>query len=1120
MSAFPRSSMSNSQLETISWFCRAIGCETTLPSVKQVYDHRDAILACAGAATEVVEGSLDNIYCVNDLGKILQHEWANPCVRPHIDDYPVEYGPNDVFDRQAQGQRWCMEVHGNLSAPMYRGPGDQDFFVDEPALVDSHDGPPYVAMVTRWFKRDGLVWGRGHAMECDSSGKEYIIDGALCLEFKGSDLLLNYVSLEKLHPKHRLPSPNQIRGVKCGGALDHDIMPWTEPLPNPWRTKANGKRVFTPPIELYCDDTSGNQSKRWNKHNSFLFTLAGLDPKYAHLMYHIHFLATSNIAPPLEMLERILMSALRDLRENGVEAYNYVHREVVLLAPWILNKLGDNPMQSELSSHIGTRRKCHCRICNLHRDCPAGRSEQQRIYDSLSVGSPRNIEETRETLKRQLDCFLRGAPTSAGSIATATGVKDQYFDHFSTKLGQACSEEKEKAHRLRQAGDEEGADKVTANLAALMRELRDDMPADLFKPGLRIPGLDPNADTPVEVLHTVLLGFVKYFWRDAISLLDDGKKKKLIARLDSLDVFDLGLPPLRGQTLVQYAGSLTGHDFRVIAQVAPAVLFDLVDNNRYEAWLALCRLTPLALRPELKSLEAYLIRLEHSIDDFLACTALWSKSWFNKPKFHLILHLPRHIRRFGPAILFATESFESYNAVIRLRSVHSNRHAPSHDIAMQFSHLHAVRHLLSGGIYFDKDDMNMVCPLRAGKNVRRLLDDPYLVHLMGMDKLFTGEAKAVIDLLGSFMRIPKIDRINWSCTLACAYGLQRPLDTIAHPAAPLSWCQWVTLSNGDIARLQSIVVLKSEAQPGFQFGRIEEILANEETRRVAGVLLRPWVLGEELQPYRFPSLTPDCTRRPVWVYIDVSANNISCGRQIKTLIISKSIDAAVHAFHNCSQYACAPSRSRRKVQERLQRSEHSDEYLHDAAPTDLVLNLAQLRSAAVLDPFRPHTRYPGLSREEVAERAAEADDTTVRAPLQTAGKKRQRKTKAVTNQEQARSSISQRPAHSKRGAGNPRTSVDLLAQGQPASQAPFTGHHESMGPPPAKRFRAAETTASARPASYPSMQAQPEHSGSAPAMMYAHSQRLSSREHHKNSGGILGNERSVVLSFPFSCSMN
>ncbi|THU88786.1 hypothetical protein K435DRAFT_635318, partial [Dendrothele bispora CBS 962.96] len=51
---------------------------------------------------------------------------------------------------------------------------------------------------------------------------------------------------------------------------------------NPWRTKAKGKRVLAFPIWLYCDDTSGNQSKKWNKHNSFLFTAAGLPRKYVH----------------------------------------------------------------------------------------------------------------------------------------------------------------------------------------------------------------------------------------------------------------------------------------------------------------------------------------------------------------------------------------------------------------------------------------------------------------------------------------------------------------------------------------------------------------------------------------------------------------------------------------------------------------------------------------------------------------------------------------------------------------------------------------------------------------------------------------------------------------------
>jgi len=89
--------------------------------------------------------------------------------------------------------------------------------------------------------------------------------------------------------------------------------------------------------------------------------------------------------------------------------------------------------------------------------------------------------------------------------------------------------------------------------------------------------------------------------------------------------------------------------------------------------------------------------LEREISDFLLRTARWTTGWFNKPKFHIILHLVEHIRRFGPAILFATEAFESFNAVIRAKSVHSNRQAPSRDIALAFAQGNRIRHLLSGG---------------------------------------------------------------------------------------------------------------------------------------------------------------------------------------------------------------------------------------------------------------------------------------------------------------------------------------------------------------------------------------------------------------------------------------
>ena len=77
----------------------------------------------------------------------------------------------------------------------------------------------------------------------------------------------------------------------------------------------------------------------------------------------------------------------------------------------------------------------------------------------------------------------------------------------------------------------------------------------------------------------------------------------------------------------------------------------------------------------------------------------WTPRWFNKNKFHLLKHLREHIRLFGPAILFATEAQESFNAVIRAWCINSNRLAPSRDTASRAAHLARVRHLASGGYY-------------------------------------------------------------------------------------------------------------------------------------------------------------------------------------------------------------------------------------------------------------------------------------------------------------------------------------------------------------------------------------------------------------------------------------
>jgi hypothetical protein len=101
-------------------------------------------------------------------------------------------------------------------------------------------------------------------------------------------------------------------------------------------------------------------------------------------------------------------------------------------------------------------------------------------------------------------------------------------------------------------------------------------------------------------------------------------------------------------------------------------------------------------------MDAYISELKNHIDIFLKEIIQDSAQWVNKPKFHILLHLPEAILRFGPASLFATEKFESYNGILRNASIHSNRHSPGQDIAVTFSNYHNFRQIISGGFFFDK----------------------------------------------------------------------------------------------------------------------------------------------------------------------------------------------------------------------------------------------------------------------------------------------------------------------------------------------------------------------------------------------------------------------------------
>ncbi|TEB29591.1 hypothetical protein FA13DRAFT_1597881, partial [Coprinellus micaceus] len=129
----------------------------------------------------------------------------------------------------------------------------------------------------------------------------------------------------------------------------------------------------------------------------------------------------------------------------------------------------------------------------------------------------------------------------------------------------------------------------------------------------------------------------------------------VISRLALVDVKGLGIDRAPSKAFVQFAGSLVGKDFRVIAQVAPFVLHGLMSPESCEAWKCLSKLVPLIYQHHIPNIDEHLALLCREIQDLLLQTAHWTGSWFPKPKFHILTHLPKHIACFGPAIRFVTE---------------------------------------------------------------------------------------------------------------------------------------------------------------------------------------------------------------------------------------------------------------------------------------------------------------------------------------------------------------------------------------------------------------------------------------------------------------------------------
>ena len=121
-------------------------------------------------------------------------------------------------------------------------------------------------------------------------------------------------------------------------------------------------------------------------------------------------------------------------------------------------------------------------------------------------------------------------------------------------------------------------------------------------------GVDIHLDTPTEVLHTILLGVVKYFWQQTVFILERDKTfGQFETRLHSMGTEGLNVPKIPADHICRHNGSLIGKHYKTLAQVMVFLVHDLVPKDVLDAWHLIGDLVVLLWHTDIKDTEEYLV---------------------------------------------------------------------------------------------------------------------------------------------------------------------------------------------------------------------------------------------------------------------------------------------------------------------------------------------------------------------------------------------------------------------------------------------------------------------------------------------------------------------------------
>ena len=205
-----------------------------------------------------------------------------------------------------------------------------------------------------------------------------------------------------------------------------------------------------------------------------------------------------------------------------------------------------------------------------------------------------------------------GVKSNVAKEQTATGIKDGHTQFWIEQL-LSRSQELKVLHKSPKQIEEELSHWVDEKMPVIRNEIFNMKGTHLYFTStdhqlIRLPGFDPTQDSPVEILHTILLGVVKYVWHLSHTKWTDKQKQTYTTRLRATSINGLSIPPIRPGYIMQYAGSLIGRQLKALGQTTVFLTYDICDSRMFSLWKAVGELMALLWIPEISDLEEYLVR--------------------------------------------------------------------------------------------------------------------------------------------------------------------------------------------------------------------------------------------------------------------------------------------------------------------------------------------------------------------------------------------------------------------------------------------------------------------------------------------------------------------------------